>query len=352
MNGETRRRSLFFPILLVGLGVFLILINIGVIPGTIRENLRIYWPVILILGGLDGLWRREGLVWQLVLLGLGVILLLGNLGYLATRALPLLSKVWPILLVAVGIDIAFGKNRHGWYTVLHAGLGILMMVLIFWLAVAFPTVTNTRDVFFEQSVDGATSSNIDISMLAGEFKLTGDSKSDKLLAVSAVLPGNVTLTPDYTSPKNGESSLVIKVDNDQWQALNTTSYSYNFKVFSGLPIKLDTQLIMGDFQINLLDTEVNELNTEMAVGAQTVYLPCNDGLTANLQQAVGNIELYIPQGCKVTIRLENALVNTNLPGGYLRNGDVVTNPAANESSGSLEVKIGLAVGVVGIHETK
>jgi len=352
MNGETKRRGLFFPLLLVGLGVFLILINIGVIPGTIRENLRVYWPAILVLGGLDGLWRREGLVWQLVLLGLGVILLLGNLGYLATRALPLLSKVWPILLVAAGIDIAFGKQRSGWYTVLRAGLGILLVGLIFWLAVAFPTGTSNRDVNFEQSVDNATSSNIGISLVAGEFKLTGDSEADTLLAVSAVLPGNVTLVPDYTDPKNGESSLVVKVDNDQWQALNTSSYLYNFKITSGLPIRLDTQLIMGDLQINLLGTDVNELNTEMAIGAQTVYLPCNNGLTANLQQAVGNIELYIPQGCNVTIHLENALVNTNLPAGYRRNGDVVTNPSADKKNGSLDVKIGLAVGAVGIHETK
>ena len=114
MEKVTQKRGIFFPVLLVGLGVMLLLVNLGVITGTARDYLVLYWPVILMLAGLDGLWRREGLVWPLLLLGLGALFQLGNLGYLTVQALPFLSRIWPIpLSISSSIILYFGRIRFG-----------------------------------------------------------------------------------------------------------------------------------------------------------------------------------------------------------------------------------------------
>ncbi len=353
MDNKSKRVGLFFPLLLVGLGVFLLLINLEMLSGTARENLLMYWPVLLILAGLDGLWRREGLVWSLVLLGLGVLLLLGNLGYLSIRALPLLTRIWPILLVAIGIDIAFGKNRTGWMGILRAGLGILLVGLIFWLAVAFPLAVGTRTVDFEQSVDEAESASIEFNVIGGRVELSGGAVDDQLLAGQAVLPRNSSLVPVYSKPVNGESSLRLGVESGNYlMAGDQSAYSYDFKINSTLPIDLLTEMVVGDLLLDLSDTQVRRVETELSLGAQTLTIPCNDGLMVEVEQALGSVTLNIPEGCDVTIRLDNALVNTTLPAGWERAGDLVTNPDAEAGAGKVEIRIGVAVGAVGIQTIK
>lgn len=351
MDNRTKRVGLFFPILLVGIGVFLLLINLDLLQGTTRENLLMYWPVLLILAGLDGLWRREGLVWNIVVLGLGALLLLGNLGYLAVRALPLLTRIWPILLVAIGIDIAFGRNRTGWMGVLRAGLGVLLVGVIFWLALAFPLAVGTRVVDFEQTIDEAESASIEFNVIGGRVELAGGAAEDQLLAGQAVLPRYSSLAPVYTKPVNGKSSLRLGVENgNNLLAGDQSAYEYDFKLSSSLPIDLIAELVVGEFTLDLSDTQVQRVETELALGAQTLTIPCNDGLVVEMEQALGSVTLNVPEGCDVTIRLDNALVNTSIPAGWQRTDDLVTNPAAPTGAGKVEIRIGVAVGAVGINE--
>ncbi|MCK7476129.1 MAG: DUF5668 domain-containing protein [Rhodopseudomonas palustris] len=105
MADYRKPRSLFFPLLLIAVGLLIFLVNIGKIEGTTWDNLLKFWPVILIAAGLDGIYKRDGWVGPLVLLGFGTILLLGNLGILAQNGFSLLWRLWPVLLVAIGLDI-------------------------------------------------------------------------------------------------------------------------------------------------------------------------------------------------------------------------------------------------------
>jgi len=61
--------------------------NLGLIQGSGWDLLLQWWPALLILGGLDGLYKRDGIVGPVVLLGLGTVLLLGNLSILPLTAL-------------------------------------------------------------------------------------------------------------------------------------------------------------------------------------------------------------------------------------------------------------------------
>lgn len=344
-----KRRSLFFPVLLVGLGVFLLLNNLGVVTGSVNEILRTYWPLILILGGLDALYRRDGWVWALVLLGLGTILLLGNLNYMPTRALPLLVKIWPILLVAIGLDIAFGGRSSAWYALLRVFIGIILVGMILWMAISSTTTAGLQQQNYQQDLDGAESSRVEFSVITGRLRVHPGTDATQLLSGSAALPNGVVFEPAYAEPKNGKSALSYKASQNGI-VLDATSINYEFELNPAIPIRLDTELVVGEMDLDLAGTAVNELKTEMALGRQQVHLPCDRLATVTLEAAVADLEVYIPQGCDVTINLENGLTYTSLPEGYQRSGNVVNNANAVERTGPLEVTIELAVGAVSIHE--
>jgi hypothetical protein len=113
--GDLRDR--LSPRLLVGvfvilLGVFLTLDSLGFLDfGSVWR----FWPVILIVFGLTGLARGGRPVGAIVQILLGVGFLLTTLGLVHLR------QFWPVLVILLGVKIAFGalwgedrwRRRHG-----------------------------------------------------------------------------------------------------------------------------------------------------------------------------------------------------------------------------------------------
>lgn len=351
MNGEHHHKSLFWPVLLVGLGVLLLLVNLGVLPGTNRQYLVTYWPVILILWGVDGLWKRDGIVWSLAILGLGTIFLLGNLEYFSIRALPMLAKIWPILLVAIGLDIAFGRNKSGWNGVLLAGLGIVLVAALFGLAIAFPTGVNTRQVEISQPLDGVTSSQVEIKINSGKLNLKGEAQEGILLEGNARLPDRATLEPVFTQTPSGEGTLLLESTADnQFNSSLSTEFIYDVALSPVIPLDVLTEVVAGELVADLRGTQLTSLATNMAVGRQVLYLPCHPNLTADLNQAVGQVILSLPEGCAARIHMQEALVSVTFPKDYSREGDIVFNRAHEDDEAGIEITINQAVGSLTIQE--
>lgn len=61
MSSRRSNRSLVFPLILVFLGVMFLLTNLGIVEHGIWSEIVRYWPVLLILMGIDALLRRSSM---------------------------------------------------------------------------------------------------------------------------------------------------------------------------------------------------------------------------------------------------------------------------------------------------
>ncbi len=335
-------RSLFFPLLLIVVGLLLFLINIGKVEGSTWDNLLTYWPVILILGGLDGLYKRDGWVGPLVLLGFGTILLLGNLGYLGENGFTLLLRLWPVLLVAIGLDIAFGNQKSVWSSLLRVGLGLALVAGILWLAVASPFGAGMKSVDFEQSLDGAMESSLAFEISAGRLDLAGGANTNQLLSGSAGVPRESDLQVDYSQPVNGKSSLVLRGNSISFLPVNAGTYPWDVMLNSDIPIDLDLEMAAGMVNLDLEDTRVSGLNTDLAMGSAIITFPEGVDVNGRINCAVGQLIIRIPRSSHVSINLDTALVPVRIPDAYQRNGDTIQYLAG--SGTKIDLDISLAVG--------
>ncbi len=342
MNDFKKPRSLFFPLLLIVVGILIFLINIGKVEGSTCDNLLTYWPVLLILGGLDGLYKRDGWVGPLVLLGFGTILLLGNLGYLGEDGFTLLLRLWPVLLVAIGLDIAFGSRKSVWSSLLRVGLGLALVAGILWLAVASPFGVGMKSVDFDQTLDGATESYLAFEIAAGRLDLAGGANTNQLLSGSAGVPRESDLKVDYSKPVNGKSSLAIMGNSISFIPVNAGSYPWDILVNSDIPFNLDLEMAAGIVNLDLEDTRVSGLTTDLAVGSAIITLPEGVDVTGSIDCAVGQLIIRIPRSSHVLINLDTALVPVRIPDVYKRSEDSVQYLAG--SGGKVDLDIGLAVG--------
>jgi len=89
-------------IILVILGAAFLLNNMGVIP---FDRLWRFWPVILIVVGAIRFVECWNRVMSVMLMLIGSLFLLNNLGYIRFSW----GEVWPLILIAVGVSMIFGR---------------------------------------------------------------------------------------------------------------------------------------------------------------------------------------------------------------------------------------------------
>jgi hypothetical protein len=99
MKLSSAPRGSLFALLLIVAGALLFLDNLGILP---IEDIRAYWPLWWVVGGVWILERRRNtvaVIWSMALIACGILLILGNLHVLRING----GVVWPIALIALGI---------------------------------------------------------------------------------------------------------------------------------------------------------------------------------------------------------------------------------------------------------
>ncbi|MCY9516659.1 cell wall-active antibiotics response protein LiaF [Paenibacillus apiarius] len=108
--GEQHRGRWLGGLVLIAIGVFFMLDQLGYINMDIGELLRTYWPLILIVTGLNAL--LSGALWGLILLGIGGFFQLTNLGYLNMSPGEFFKLLFPLILVFIGVSMLFKPRKY------------------------------------------------------------------------------------------------------------------------------------------------------------------------------------------------------------------------------------------------
>ena len=151
--------------------------------------------------------RRRSLVWPLVLISIGILFLLNNLGLVSWNLWSLLWRMWPVLVVAIGLDLIFGRRSGIWPAIL-----VVLVIGMFAGALWLFDVT-------ESAWSGEKVSKTVVQELGMEEEAeVRRSRLQPLLAVRApsgvfeevrvvpyLLPG---ACPRGSDPRSGESELV------------------------------------------------------------------------------------------------------------------------------------------------
>ncbi|RYZ09851.1 MAG: hypothetical protein EOO73_02935 [Myxococcales bacterium] len=108
MRENPQRSGLWPGFILVALGAGLLARELGLLPAHVR--VVDFWPLFIVLIGVSVLTRAGGVVravFALAFIGLGTVLLAGNLGFVTASV----TRLWPGLLVLLGLWALFrGRN--------------------------------------------------------------------------------------------------------------------------------------------------------------------------------------------------------------------------------------------------
>jgi hypothetical protein len=344
MENKHREFSIFWPVLLIAVGTVLFLNNIGSISGTTFETLVKLWPLLFIIGGIDGLINRHGFVGPVLGIGLGIIFLLGNFGYLTISAWEIILRFWPVFLIAWGLDLII--SRKSLFSSL-AGLlvGAALVAGIYYLSTQSPVhKENFETNSMKVSLEGATSAEGSISLPAGEVSLQGGADPLNLLE------GQVSTTDEshVSSDIVGEKATFDIEDNTRGVFTpfvgSATNLTWDYRLNSSIPFDLDMSIGAGDYLLDLTKVNVDDLNVDAGVGRIKLILPSGDALKADLSVAVGEVIVMLPKGTPIRIHFDTALTVRDLPEGFNVVDDVVSTSGAASADDLVELEISVPVG--------
>jgi len=231
--------------------------------------------------------RRGSLVGPAILVGLGIILLLNNFGTLPWGVWETIFRLWPVLVIGVGLDLLIG-HRSIWGSVLALVLTLAVFVGALWLLradVGIGTAATTDRV--RQALQGQA--EIVIAPAIGRLHIEGLQESASLVEGRLMLGEGERLARDF-AVKGDKATLSLRSEGSSigpvigtWRDKRT----WDLSLASDVPLKLDISMGVGQAELDLADLTLSELKVSMGVGQTIVTLPEKGRFQAKVSSDIG-----------------------------------------------------------------
>jgi hypothetical protein len=342
-----RRRSLFGPLVLIAIGVIFLMNNLGVVTGDAWGSILAYWPVIFILIGLDNLYQGEGLAGAILGIAIGVVFLMSNLGYLNLGVWEIIIRLWPLLLIGAGLDVIIGKRSQ--LASLAGGVVMvgLLMAALWYIGVRAggPASGAAVSTFaFERQTAERASLRVDVP--AGSLRLRAAPGSQPLLE------GNLPVDwGAYSELSADGKTAVIRVTAPRLTTWGGGDrFNSDLRIAREMPLDLQISLAAGEVKVDLTNLDIEDLRTNAAVGRTQVRLIENGRYQARLELVIGDVVVQVPEGLAVQIRYDRLLTAVRMPAGYTHQGSLYTSPGFDTAENRVELVIDQVIGMLTVLE--
>jgi len=291
--------------------------------------------------------HRGGLVGPAILIGAGVVLLMNTLGVWPWSVWWMVLRLWPVLLVAAGLDLILGR-RSVWGSLLALVLTLTILAGALWL---FRTgligqAAATEEV--SQALGEATRAEVVLAPAVGAVHVKALPESANLVEGTLYLSSGERVRRDFAVA--GETAkLSLRSEGTFAPAFGGWSAKgWELGLNPDVPLKLEVSLGMGQADVDLSGLTVSDLNVSMGLGQTTVVLPAEGRLRAKISGAIGQTTVVVPAGMEVRIHLDTAIAARQVPAGYEKQDDVYTSPGYAGAENRVDLEVSQAMGEVTI----
>jgi hypothetical protein len=296
--------------------------------------------------------RRGGLVGPVVLIGLGVVFLLNNLGILSWSMWDVIFRLWPVLLIAAGLDIIIGR-RSAWGSLLALALTLIVLAGALWLFGAYAGAERAGPgEEIRQALDGATEAEVIIAHSVGTLRVEALLESANLIE-GTLRPGRgervepgFTITGEKATFTLRSEGVSVGPFPGGWGGQRTWDLGLNPDV----PLELVISLGVGQSDVDLWGLTVSELDVDMGIGQTTVTLPEEGRFWARIDGAIGQTTIRIPEGLAVRVHVDTGLAASQLPNSYRCRDDVCTSSGYESAEDRVDLDVSQAIGNIAIRQ--
>jgi N-terminal domain of toast_rack, DUF2154/LiaI-LiaF-like transmembrane region len=293
--------------------------------------------------------HRPPLVGPILLIGAGLIFLLNNLGILDWGIWGSLWQLWPLVLVAIGLDLLIGRRNRMLSLLLT--LGVLAAGLAFLYAGGgFQPAGNVVSVPLSEPLPDVSSAEVFIDLGIGT--LTVDGSEETLLASGNLEYYENRNAPQVETARRGDSvNLTIRQDNRDGPGFNflrpNQGIDWEVHLNNKVPMKLNVDNGTGQMDLDLSDLKLSQLTVDSGTGAVDVTMPANAGATsAEIDGGTGSITVTIPESVEARVEVDSGIGNVDVDSRFEKRGDVYVSNGYDTATNKLDLNVHVGTGNV------
>lgn len=295
--------------------------------------------------------RGISLFGPLLLIALGVLFLLNNMGVIAVDVWEMLFRFWPVLLIAAGLDILLGRR-----TGVGAVIALLVILILAGGGLWFGGIGNVNagnlpSETIRQNLEDAEKAVVTISPGVSRLTVGG------FLATGQLIQGEIRPL------RNEQIERDFKVEGaTAYYTLQSKSTGLPFSGFSGrggqwdlqlnqqTPLDLRISTGVGSAELDLESLTLTALDVDTGVGETTITLPAKGAFEATINGGVGQITVLAPDTLALRIRAEAGLGSVDVEGDYAHTEDLYLSPGYDQAKDKVELTVEGGVGSITIRQ--
>jgi len=257
---------------------------------------------------------RRGVFWPLLLITIGLVFLLANFGLIAPLSALALLSLWPLILILAGVDIAFGRR---WPLPVLA-LDVLIIAFGVALVASQPTIMTPLGpvAFFQRSSAGPGVSSVsaprgDASALtlhlnggAGTFNVSGGG-TDLVSATSD--QDNLVVR---TSGRSDRTDVRVDQSDQGPRFGGGVPTHIDVKIASDVPTSFDMNAGAGEFVVDLRQVKLTDARINIGAASLRIVLPKATGdVSIVVSAGASNLVIEVPDGVEARVTTSGALVS-------------------------------------------
>ncbi len=264
-------------------------------------------------------FRYRSFFWPILLIGVGALWLLANVGLLPQGNWFSLLRYWPILLIGVGVDLLIGRHSPFFGAIIAVGVLAVAVALI--LTLPPITATSLEDVVterFSEPLGEATSAEIDLDLSLGSSTIRAGMDPEILFDTEITHVG----TMDYRTSGTARKKISLRERGPEFNLGffdvidREKELRWDIGLSTAIPIYLNITGGVGDANLDLSDIQVSGISLDAGVGDIDLQLPAT-GLKyeARIKSGVGDVQIQIEADADIEMTLDGGVgdVTITLP---------------------------------------
>ncbi|MCC7359854.1 MAG: hypothetical protein IT317_10275 [Anaerolineales bacterium] len=261
--------------------------------------------------------RSRSLFFPIVLIGVGAIWLLVNFNIIQGFTFGQVFRLWPLFLIAVGLELLFGRAR----AFVGALIGLLtvaalIVLLIYGRQLGLSPIASLKTKSFSAPLAGAARAQVMLDLDAYATTLGPTAHAENLVEADLTYTSEAIFDVSGTTDK----AVTVGVRND-----NMDPFAFFDSIDARWRIGLSPDVPLGltvDGGSGLADLDLQALNlTGLAVdggsGSVHLRLPASGGYTAEVSGGSGSVQIEFVSGAQATLRYDggSGALMVNVPDG-------------------------------------
>jgi len=261
--------------------------------------------------------KRVSLFWPVILIGAGVILLLRNLGYLPAFNWSILLKLWPLVLVVIGLDLLFGYKAPwagGLIGLLTVAAAVTFLLYSPALGVKAPEGIKTEVV--SSPLENTTSVKYYLDTSYAPVTINALSGSTDLVSATIVHRGQVNF--DVKGGADKIVTLSTTTEADTWLSFDLGLGGQKWDIGLNPDVQTTIDLLGGSgaLDLDLEGIALEALRADLGSGASKILLPSSQKLyEVEIESGSGSVDLNLAEKSDINLTLSSGsgAVSVSIP---------------------------------------